>query len=122
MLLRKIIKNLLYFLVKSVFKTHFSCLFSAHLEQRYYTIKLSELYDTLSLTNCTVLTADTIMWCPKPLLFLMIFLYHIKKLQSFRCFYCATFVQLNHLHTHTHTHTKNIYQIYTYVISLLLLP
>jgi len=48
---------------------HFSPhLVHAHLEQRYYTNNLSELYttyDTLSLTNSTLLTADTILWCTK---------------------------------------------------------
>jgi hypothetical protein len=36
-----------------------------HLEQWYYTSDLSELHHTLSLTNSSLLTADTILWCTK---------------------------------------------------------
>ena len=63
---------------KTVLNPHRNCLlnhhFSSHLvhalsEHWYYTSDLSELYDTLSLTNRTLLTVDTILWCTKKILF-----------------------------------------------------
>jgi len=63
MVLRKMIENLLQFLTKIVFGiiTFLLTFKTMILDQRPF----RNIYDTLSLTNSTVLTADNILWCTK---------------------------------------------------------
>ena len=74
---------------------HFSPhLVHAHSEQWYYISDLSEpYYDTLSLTNYTLLTADTILWCTKNLFSMdFCFLFHRIKYNILLvpCTFCPT--------------------------------
>ena len=65
MVLRKMIENLLYFLIKFVFliitfSSLVPCTFKTTVVHQH---PLRTMYDTLSLTKSTLLTADTALWC-----------------------------------------------------------
>jgi len=85
--------------VSSLFSSLGACTFRTMiLHQR----PLRTIYDTLSLTNSTLSTADTILWCTKKNLFLIDdcrFLFHRKNIIP--CTYSAPFVPPNLLHTTT---------------------